>query len=80
MENFLNFCLVHKGDKTSVYSVDSKRDGSRLAVVKWYGPWRQYTLWPEPQTVWNPSCLQDVTDFIDNLMKQRALVSGRAGA
>ncbi len=72
MSEYLEFYIVKDTGKTQVYSVDSKRSGARLAVIKWYGPWRQYTLWPERDTIWNSACLRDVNNFIAQLMGARA--------
>jgi hypothetical protein len=72
MNEYLDFVLVRDTGKTKVYSVDSRSQGARLAILNWYGPWRQYTLSPEPDTVWNKTCLLDVINFIDKLMRERA--------
>ena len=71
MSKYLAFRLIKDSGKTQVYSVDSRSGGYRLAIIKWYGAWRQYTLFPEPDTVWNTTCLQDVNAFIDGLMEAR---------
>ena len=33
---YLNFVLVHGTGKTRIYSVDSRSQGSQLAVIRWY--------------------------------------------
>ena len=68
---YLDFVLVNDTGKTRVYSVDSRSQGSRLAVIRWYGAWRQYVIEPEPKTIWNATCLQDVIAFIARLMEAR---------
>ena len=68
---YLQFRLVNDTGKTQTYSVDSRSGGYRIAIIKWYGAWRQYTLFPEPDTVWNKTCLQDVIAFIGELMEAR---------
>ena len=68
---YLDFVLVHDTGKTRIYSVDSRSQGSRLAIIRWYGAWRQYVLEPEPDTGWNTGCLQDVIAFIGGLMEAR---------
>lgn len=40
------------------------RDGSQLAVVEWYRPWRCYVLRAFPRTVWSDDCLADVSRFM----------------
>ena len=77
MSKYLAFRLVNdvgrdgRLPKTQTWSVDSRSGGYRLAIIKWYRAWRQYTLFPEPNTVWNKTCLQDVNAFIDGLMEAR---------
>ena len=68
---YLNFVLVRDTGKTRVYSVNSRSQVSRLAIIRWYGAWRQYVLEPEPGTIWNTTCLQDVITFIGGLMEAR---------
>ena len=75
MSNYLRFVLVHNTGKTKVYSVDSVSQGGRLGVIRWFGRWRQYTLEPEPDTVWNKDCLREVAGFVDALMQERRAVA-----
>lgn len=42
-------------------------DGLLIGSVTYYGPWRQYCLLPQPDTVWSAGCLADVQDFITQL-------------
>jgi hypothetical protein len=46
-----------------------------LGRIKWFGRWRQYAFFPEPGTVWNPECMDDVTSVIKRLMEDRRLVA-----
>lgn len=71
MSKYLDFVLVKDTGKTQVYSVDSRSHGHRLAIIHWYGPWRQYTLEPEPDTIWNTTCLEDIITFINSRMGER---------
>jgi len=72
MSEYIAFVLTKDTGKTRAYDVVSKRNGDTLAVVKWYGPWRQYTMFPAPHTVWNIECLAAVNRFIGDLMLERA--------
>lgn len=77
---YLAFRLLGDSGKTQTYSVDSRNPpsyGDRLAIIKWYGGWRQYCLFPESETVWNKGCLQDINDFIGGLMEKRVGQSGQ---
>lgn len=68
---YLTFIEVHDTGKTKVWDVLSKSGGYRLAQVRWYGPWRQYTFRPEPNTIWNTACMETVTTFITLKMNER---------
>lgn len=57
--------------KTKVVDVISVRSGARLGQIKWWGAWRQYTFFPEPETVWNPACLDAVNSALVALMAER---------
>jgi hypothetical protein len=61
--------------KTSVWSCCNKKSGDGLGFVKWYGAWRQYCFCvggPQSNTtVLSRSCMDDIQDFINNLMKAR---------
>ncbi len=55
-----------------VVDVLSQRSGERLAQIKWYGPWRCYTLHPVSMTIWNEQCLMDVNSYINRLKAERS--------
>lgn len=71
MSKYLKFLILEEKEKTQVWGVYSLRHGDKLAVIKWYGPWRQYTMFPKPDTVWNRGCLDDIIEFIYLLMDGR---------
>lgn len=53
--------------KTHVYAIYSKSGDMKIAEIRWYGPWRQYALFPEPDTVWAGSCFDDIVMFMNSL-------------
>ncbi len=61
--------------KTLVVAVRSAEELDVLGRIKWYGAWRQYAFFPEPETIWNPGCLETVNAYIAALMAERS--SGR---
>ena len=63
--------------KTWVYEIVSKSSHQVLGLVKWYGPWRQYCFHPEPDTVFNWLCMDQITHFVEALMQERANSDGR---
>ena len=56
--------------KTERWDVESKSQGTVLAVANWYGPWRQYVMYPQPGTLFNCGCLDDIAAFLKELNKR----------
>jgi hypothetical protein len=50
--------------KTYVWIVIAKEGNLVLGCVKWFGRWRGYAFFPENNTVFEPTCLMDITEFI----------------
>lgn len=71
MTEYLDFQETLDTGKTKVWDVVSRTRGDVLGHVKWYGPWRQYTFRPSPETVWNVDCLATVTRFINARTAER---------
>jgi hypothetical protein len=67
--NFVEFQLPSK--KTKNINVVSKNSRLAIGEIKWYGPWRQYTFFPEPDTIWNVDCLNSINEVIRMLMDER---------
>lgn len=59
--------------KTQVFQVLAKQDGVLLGTIKWFGRWRKYAFFPEPETVYENDCLNDISIFISGLMLHRKL-------
>ena len=70
MSEYIEFVEVADTGKTKVFEV-RRLGGATLGMVKWYGPWRQYTFFPAPITVWNNDCLKAIITFIFGLMEER---------
>lgn len=70
-----------KSRKTKIISVRNKSSNEEIARIEWYGAWRQYCFFPtmEFDTVWNNTCLRDVLDVIDLLMKERLIDKPKGG-
>ena len=43
--------------------------GARLGQVKWYGPWRRYCFFPEPATLFDTSCLDEIRSWLEMATK-----------
>jgi len=57
--------------KTKVVIVRSAQHGNVLGLIRWFGRWRQYAFWPQPNTVFNPGCLAEINGTIRDLMGER---------
>jgi len=68
--------LDQKG-KTKVVGIFSWSSGDRLGTVKWYGPWRQYCFYPEPDTVFNDVCLAKIIGFLATLNAEHRQKRGK---
>ena len=64
---FIYFIHVANKPKTSVWHCLNNGSDSLLGGIEWYGPWRQYCFFPEFDTVFNVSCLEDINHFIGQL-------------
>lgn len=54
--------------KTEVWSIYSLKNDTRLGSIKWFGRWRQYALFPEPESIFNSACLRDIENVIQMRM------------
>ena len=72
--------------KTSIWGCYNKKSGDSLGFVKWHGAWRQYCFFAGGppsyrMVILSRSCMDDIQDFINNLMKAReATRQGKATA
>lgn len=66
--SYLSFPLVSSTDKTQVYNVVGS---GYLGKVKWYANWRRYVFFPNAETLFDVSCLNEITGFINGLMEAR---------
>ncbi len=67
MSEYIEFRLLEQKPKTQVIEVMSKLYRSRLGIIMWFGKWRQYAFFPEPETVFNKECLNDIQSYIAKL-------------
>lgn len=76
---WLEFIEVSFPDKkTKTFMVKNKDTGDWLGDIKWYGAWRKYSFFTKAimdhskpvQFVFEATCLQDITDFLNYLMQE----------
>ncbi len=68
---YIYFIKVEDKPKTSVWHCRNQKSNGLLGVVKWYGPWRQYCFLPEPNTIFNTGCFENINHFIKQLTDER---------
>lgn len=66
--------------KMYYYRVAVKQTDVTLGWIKWLRVFRAYSFLPEPETVYEKTCLQDITDFVKSLEEKRKnLIKVRKG-
>jgi hypothetical protein len=50
--------------KTMTWAIRASADDTYLGYVTWSGPWRQYVFATTGNTIWNPDCLNEVSEFL----------------
>jgi hypothetical protein len=71
MNQYIEFKQIPYEGKTKRFEIISKSSGDILGRISWHGAWRQYTFSPAYPTIWNKDCLNDVANFLFNLMEER---------
>lgn len=51
--------------KTIVWLVQARRGGDHLGYIRWKANWRKYSFFPEPNCIFESTCLRDVADFTE---------------
>ena len=66
MESFITIHKLPKeaGRITETYNVRSRKGGLLLGQIKWYGPWRAFTFYPEGNTVFDFKCLGELQTIL----------------
>lgn len=82
MSKWITFQLAEKQNpKTKVYWVITKEQPcSTLGQIKWFGRWRKYSFFPQPETVFEQDCLNDIISFMEDLERSRVLEKDREKA
>jgi hypothetical protein len=64
--------------KTPIVDITNLADGAYIGQIRWHGAWRQFTLWPDEDTIWSHDCLDEVVTELRRLnAEQRAKVKAR---
>ena len=70
---YIYFEIKEEKPKTKVWSCKNNKSRYELGIVKWYSAWRRYCYFPTVQAVYSKGCLDDISTFIDTLMKGREI-------
>ncbi len=62
---------IPPGQITPRWYVETLEDEDFLGVVKWFGPWRKYAFFPEPQCVFEEVCMREISQFIEEQTRSR---------
>ena len=63
----VNFVMTGRSTtgKTIVWLVQARKGGDHLGYVRWMARWRKYCFYPEPNCIFEETCLRDIADFIE---------------
>lgn len=57
---------------TQIFEVTTKNTPTViLGIVKWFAPWRQYSFYPNGDTVFEKDCLRDIAVFCEDKTKEQ---------
>ncbi len=63
--------LIYDGQsdsgKTNIYRVQNKKNGIIIGYIKWFGAFRKYCFFPNPETVYDRSCLIEISYFLEGI-------------
>jgi hypothetical protein len=67
-----------KSGRTEVWTIVAVEDDFELGQIKWYGPWRMYAWFPEPNTVYESTCLRDIANIRDALNERHKIARSQS--
>ena len=68
---FIQLPQPNRKRKTQHWDCRNIKANFTLGYVCWHCAWRQYCFFPCADTVFSTGCLNDINDFISQLMAQR---------
>lgn len=57
--------------KTKIIRIYNTESGHLLGEIRWFSTFRSYSFYPENDMVFEPTCMNDISDYILLLMEQR---------
>jgi hypothetical protein len=58
-----------KEHKTHLFEVLAKADSFKLGEIVWFSRWRKYIFAPNSNTIFEETCLRDISQFIEEETK-----------
>ena len=71
MNEYIDIILTDKLPKTNIYMVYNNKNYATLGYIKWYGGFRKYCFFPQPDTIFETKCLHHIIAYINKLMEER---------
>jgi hypothetical protein len=62
--------LNNEGKKTRIWEVMSTATDEVLGKIKFRGAWRKYIYEPSQYTLYDASCLREISDFTESRTKE----------
>ena len=70
--DYLNFIPASNHNPNSwIIEVFTSDEDILLGKIKYYAQWRQYGFYPEPECVFEKTCLKDITHFLIMMNEQQ---------
>lgn len=67
VHEYLSITEIPRSGKTNLYEVSSR--GQKVGVIKWYGGWRKYIYYTEPDTYYDSDGMRMISEFMFALNK-----------
>ncbi len=61
----IHFVEVAPKPKTKVWECLNNRSCLKVGTVKWCSQWRRYCFFPQAESWFDVSCMNDICDFIN---------------
>ena len=71
MAKWIEFKIRKDNGVTKIWEIKPKDNESPLGFIRWYSPWRKYAFFPIENTLYEPTCLRDIAEFIEEQMQKR---------
>jgi hypothetical protein len=73
MAKWIVFKELPKGKNrlTRLFVVLNTESQTPIGNIAWYGAFRQYSFFPKENTVFEKTCLKDISEFLQQLMDER---------